>query len=428
VRKPYIRSVASLVRAQQEKVKLTQGYGLYKLHNYLSQLEGVSGETYACIFYLSRYLQGLRSKRQLQIVKKQVDELAAQYNGRVFMAHHGDIICLCESVDKEEIRALAERIRNLFSEGAPYDHEGQDGTFYELHHLAKDMEDFARAVARISQMEDEYIQPQGAAKWVQPKVEDVVPLLPSDLSNIEEALQKISIGPLIHSQPVCSIDATESPKALYRELYISISDLQTALKSDCDFQENPWLFRYLTNFLDEFALAHFSQPSLSYSLNSIGLNLNIAAVLSPAFQKFESNIKEHDIKSIYIEFQKVDVFADMGAFLFARDCLKERGFKICLDGLTHLTLPFVDWEKLGFDFVKMYWSSEIKSLRKEKTQHYTLLAETIQSIRKNKVIENFILAHCDEDDAIKWGKEQGICYFQGWHIDKLLMPGFTETR
>ena len=51
--------------------------------------------------------------------------------------------------------------------------------------------------------------------------------------------------------------------------------------------------------------------------------------------------------------------ATLAAFIFARDFLRGRGYKICLDGTTHVSLPFVDRQRLGFDLIKLQWSSDL---------------------------------------------------------------------
>jgi len=51
---------------------------------------------------------------------------------------------------------------------------------------------------------------------------------------------------------------------------------------------------------------------------------------------------------------KIDVFADLGSFLYVRDFARKRGYRICLDGLSHLSLPFMDRATSASDLMKIY--------------------------------------------------------------------------
>jgi hypothetical protein len=43
--------------------------------------------------------------------------------------------------------------------------------------------------------------------------------------------------------------------------------------------------------------------------------------------------------TVIFELQTIDIFSDLGAYIFARDFVKERGYRVCLDGVTDLTCP-----------------------------------------------------------------------------------------
>src|SRR3546814_5875753 len=81
--------------------------------------------------------------------------------------------------------------------------------------------------------------------------------------------------------------------------------------------------------------------------SSFSINLNVGTILSPPFLNFDSSLKAIARGTVVIELQKIDIFGDMGAYMFARDFMRERGYRICLDGLNHLTLQFIDRERLG---------------------------------------------------------------------------------
>src|SRR3546814_2789331 len=85
-------------------------------------------------------------------------------------------------------------------------------------------------------------------------------------------------------------------------------------------------------------------------------NRKVGTSLSPPFRTFDSSLKAIARGNVVIELQKIDIFGDMGAYMFARDFMRERGYRICLDGLNHLTLQFIDRERLGLDLLKLIWT------------------------------------------------------------------------
>jgi hypothetical protein len=71
---------------------------------------------------------------------------------------------------------------------------------------------------------------------------------------------------------------------------------------------------------------------------------------------------------VVVELQRIDIFSDFGGFSFARDYLLERGYTICVDGMTQQSVQFIDRNQLKVDFVKMIWSPELTDgLTRQKT-------------------------------------------------------------
>jgi EAL domain-containing protein (putative c-di-GMP-specific phosphodiesterase class I) len=190
--------------------------------------------------------------------------------------------------------------------------------------------------------------------------------------------------------------------------------LQKLICPNVDLLTDPWLFQSLTHYLDKAVLQDLISSKIKHTPFNLNLNMNISSLMTEEFLKWDEKLGSKNRKQITIELQKMDIFADMGAYQYIRDFLHTRGYKICLDGLTHLTLPLIDWKRLGVDCIKLYWSGEMI--------HNTTLATTIDKEDFAKTI----LAHCDDPQAIKWGKDHHIKSFQGWHIDQLLMPGYSQ--
>ena len=75
---------------------------------------------------------------------------------------------------------------------------------------------------------------------------------------------------------------------------------------------------------------------------AISLNLRLATLLSPEFLKFDHEFRRAAAAPVIVELQLIDIFAELGAYLFIREFVRDRGYPICIDGLHHLHLPPID--------------------------------------------------------------------------------------
>jgi EAL domain-containing protein (putative c-di-GMP-specific phosphodiesterase class I) len=178
---------------------------------------------------------------------------------------------------------------------------------------------------------------------------------------------------------------------------------------------DPWLFQHLTRTLDRRVLRQVVHDHAKTTM-AFSLNLNVATVLSADFRRFEQTIGQGVRGRLIVEFQQIDIFSDMAAYLFAREYLRELGFKVCIDGLNHLTLPFVDRGKLGLDLLKMHWSDDLLGSMGQDA------AATLESAVRAAGVGRIIMCRCESANALQMGHNMGISLFQGRHIDALLTP------
>jgi hypothetical protein len=139
----------------------------------------------------------------------------------------------------------------------------------------------------------------------------------------------------------------------------------------------------------------------------------VATVLSPDFLQFDASLRSGARGTIVLELQLIDIFADVAAFVFAREYAKERNYRILLDGINHHTLPYVGRTRLGFDFVKVTWRPEMRDLDAERLEEFKACVERLGKARA-------ILCHVDSDDAVRFGHSCGFALFQGRQVDRLL--------
>jgi hypothetical protein len=120
--------------------------------------------------------------------------------------------------------------------------------------------------------------------------------------------------------------------------------------------------------------------------------------------------------TIVIELQLVDIYADVSEFFFARDFLAEKGYRLCVDGITHHSLPLVDRTALGTDLVKIYWTPAFIDEAPDESRRDKFHA-AVERCGKSRII----LARCDSPDAIRFGHDMGITMFQGRFVDSIML-------
>ena len=83
-----------------------------------------------------------------------------------------------------------------------------------------------------------------------------------------------------------------------------------------------------------------------------------------------------------------------------------------IDGLSSLSLDFMEPALYGADYYKVNWSPEYL----DKGQHAGAIALHLAPVG----LDSVILARCDSEQAIQWGMSIGLNRFQGRYIDAML--------
>lgn len=343
----------------------------------------------------------------------------APYGGRFFRLSNEDVVYVSREATSEALEKVVGRVRLLFSEDPNITVQVGDDPFFTRYTLDSDYPHFlalCRSIATQAEMqgrESDFLEQH----VLRPEMR---PATLQDLGMMEEALSRVEIGNVIHRQSTCVMVAGTMPEPVFDETYVSLSDLSMLTGMHSNLLANRWLFQYLTQLLDRSMLGYLAGNAAALN-RPISLNLNIATILSPEFQRFNDSLPPRLRPTLVIEFNKLDVFADMGAFLFVRDYLRERGFRLCLDGLNHLTAPYYDRQKLGFDLIKIHWSPD--SLNSAHAEIFPVMQQLVRKAEKARVI----LCRCDSAEAIRIGQELDIVMFQGREVDRMLQRKERKT-
>jgi EAL domain-containing protein (putative c-di-GMP-specific phosphodiesterase class I) len=370
--------------------------------------------------HLSRLRPHNRRDHHIRIAINTFESLVRQFECQIFHLANADIVFVCKDAKLATVDEAVQKLRYLFGEDpltqGGTDEDGADRfcTWYDFEH---DYDSF-------------YVMAQSACEEEQKRLRRLATIAGGEnkaaaspqagldaprLAEIVGLIQRADLSNMLRRQAVCAITRGTAPTPILREVYVSIPELRDSVMPGYDLASDRWLFQHLTQALDRRMMKMLARADDSALASAISINLNVSTLVSDAFLEFDANIKSSARGSIMIELQLIDIFADMAAYQFARDFARERGYRICLDGVTHLTLPYIDREKLGLDFVKVLWRSDI--LDSQEPQRANEFRAKIEELNRTRVI----LCRCDNEEAVKVGQSWGIALFQGRYVDRLLV-------
>lgn len=378
-------------------------------------------------FHLSELLEQYKSEYQAKIAINLVHDLLKNYEGGVFLMQDQSIVVLCYGLEKTIQAKLIFQLRYLYMDDPlAYTDTGHDNPdFCTSYNLKYQWKEFHAMAARflasatrksmVLEKTDEVIIDEPEEKPARAEKESHV-LVASQLAGIERDLARVELQKVLRRQPVCAVLPDKSVRRVFDELYIHISALRGMLNTEVDFLSNRWLFKYLTHALDVRMLDLIRNRPARFIESPISLNLNVETLLSARFAEFDAAIPAASKVSVVIEVPVVDVYADMAAFMLARDDMQRLGYRICLDGLTAASFSTISREKLGVDLVKVQWNAAAPGDLSSKEN--TDMAQAVQTTGSNRVI----LCRCDNRSAVEYGQALGISLFQGRYLDGVLNP------
>jgi hypothetical protein len=372
--------------------------------------------------HLSRLAAAHRREHHVRVALGAWDAVVARFDGQLFHLANNDLVVVTKGATVAEMDQVVLKLRFLFSEDPLAEGSGESAdrvfcTWYELTReyprfvaMAQDMlarkqagyaQDIARdAAARMETAGPAYEAPRQ-------------PIDPIGLAKLEQGLASMDLTVMVRRQPICAVMPAMPPMPVFQEVFVAIAELAKRLMPDVDLASDRWLFQRLTQKLDNRVLSVLPEIEAKEQLSS-SINLNIGTILSPQFQTFEKKLRTVTQKTMVAELQVVDVFGDVGTYIFARDYLRDRGWRICLDGLNYLTFPLLAKTELGFDLHKVIWTPELDGEVQE--QRRRKFQQTVEAIGADKVV----LCRCDSQRAIDFGQTIGIRLFQGRFVDAML--------
>ncbi len=389
------------------------------LLDFVERLERHRAGRLACEIHLSLLRPYHQRPHHLRIVRKTLEPLVRRFDAGIYELHNNNVVVVAKGASIAEIDACVLQLRLLFSEdplftgaqGAP--DAAQFCTWYDL------AKDYGALVARVRALDDArrvaaestLAASSGAGR------PGGVDIAPGQVEQIERAIAQADLANILRRQDVCAIIPGLRPEKIYHELYFSMYYLAQTLLPGHNITADEFLFRYLTRALDRRMLALMTRREMQPMLKGAALNLNVRSVMAPEFMEFDKTTNVQDRGSLAIEVPALDVVNDPGEYFFARDFLKERGYKIIIDCLHPLTLPLIDRAWLGFDFVKLAFTPSLSD--EVNGQRAAMLKSAVSRIGRERVV----LCRLDDEAGLKAGGELGITLYQGRLIDGMQPVG-----
>ncbi len=287
-------------------------------------------------------------------------------------------------------------------------------TWYDAEKEFDEILHLVQGLVNIEQkQEKETLSRRDTRALLKAKQKEGEPITPEILGRVEAALTRTDLSNLVRRQYVCNIDSNMVPEQFFSEMFISIKDLRETLLPGVNLASNRWLFQHLTQTLDRRMLAMLTKTDNASVSGDISFNLNVSTLLSDQFQTFDSNVSAGRRGAMIIELQNLDIFADLSCYLFAREFVQEKGYRVCIDGMTHHTLAMIDRERLDADLVKLVWHADMIDRGEEMHQQ---LRDLVRRVGGNRII----LSRVDNREAVDFGQSVGITYYQGRFVENLI--------
>lgn len=366
--------------------------------------------------HLSRLHRLNRRPAYLLAAASMFDVAVRTYQGHLFRLSSGDIVFIGQDVPEGELTAIVAKVRALFDEDSLAHAKPANGAdpFFTRFDLATSYPRFRAHVDGVIAAAEAALAPPPKAEAAPEKPLRAV--RPSEIEQVQEALLQADLSSIVRRQPVCALTPGAPPQPVWHEVYVSVADLARLVAPGVDLGANRWLFQHLTETLDRRVLSLLPRWSDAVLEGRLSLNLNLSTVLSPAFLTFDAALKVGTRGSYLIELQAFDTLADAGEFAVARAFLRQRGYEVCLDGLSQISATLVNMARFEVDFLKLTWKRQMLDATDER---HAALARSLRTIG----LERAVLCRCDMPVGVEYGHSLGITLFQGRYIDQLLAAG-----
>ena len=376
------------------------------LLDYIERLQRYREGRRALHLHLSLLQPHNRIRSRIRIATNMFETLLKKFVGQLLTLESGDIILILKEANFEEMNASVTKVRELFA-GDPLIRPSSDGSdsLCSWYSLATEYDTLLELCRGFAERKpgDEHDMPEADPG-----------LDPRELATLQARLETLDLSSFLRPRQICAVNPGQPAKLAFLEFHLSVDALISRLWPDVDPLANRWLFLYLNELLEHRMFELLPGCGFLPDTGAYGVHLNTASVLSEEFMALDAHLRRNEKQTVMIVLHLIDVYSDLSTYQFARDFARQRGYHVCLDGLTHENIHLIDRQRLGVELVMIDWQSNMETQLRGKPGR--ALREAIKRCEK----ERAILCHCESKRAIEVGWSMGVTMFEGPYIDSML--------
>lgn len=338
----------------------------------------------ACVVNLSRLPPERTRPHHLRLACAALEPLANADRAHMFNLPSTDLVVIWRGPAEIAVARSRSAVAELFS-----DENGHEapGLWEEL--------DLPQSAGRLLDLADA----QGKAADASPEPPHGETRMDvASLATLESGLIHADVSRFARRRQFCALQADGSFLLCWERRFLSVDELCASMAPDCAPQADLWLFRRLTRTLDQRMLALLAAADELKGAGPFSISLNIGSILSPEFLRFDTALPAALREQVMIDLLPADILADPAAFLFARDFVRARGYRMQLLNMDSELLPLFPRHNVGVDLLQIRWSDDLADL------HLAPWRDDIGA---------FVLSHANSPLAMDWGRSQGISLYQG---------------
>jgi hypothetical protein len=270
---------------------------------------------------------------------------------------------------------------------------------------------------KLGELVTTYDLPQQAG-WLLDELDEEAPVKPPEpkraltvqlLAGIEDALVRADLSQFARWRTVMRISLAGAPnirlprietEPAWDERYFAVQAIGASLCPDHGLEVEPWLFRRLSRMLDRRMLAMLASPKDMHTLGTFGIGMNVPAILGAEFQRFDDALPPAQRGEVVLNLRPADLLSDPPAFLFARNFVHSRGYRLALVGATLPQLQVLDLAACGFQYIYAPLTAEAMAEPKLLT---TLAPEGTE----------LVVTGLDRANDVRWAAMRGITLGRG---------------
>jgi EAL domain-containing protein (putative c-di-GMP-specific phosphodiesterase class I) len=379
-----------LLKLLQSSKRELQGLRLVHLH--LSLLQD---KNYGDVHDIRRTVQSIADNSAfLQMFNLSNGDALILYKGIKFST-------ITEACQKIETMMLA---RTKLTGPNPY----RENSLYSIMELSLNFATIIRFIEGLAQ------QAGGADGSAKAATKEPISL--EELAKIERQMGNFDLSPFMLNQPIVDIRDDQNNRREYFEIYIAVKNLEDRLSPEFDLTANRWLFNYFTASLDQAVLKSLNHGVDFIRGHKIGLNVNLSTIMSAAFVRFDERLSMDLRGNVVLEINKVDLVENIETYKEVVEFARNRGYSICIDGITPMWVEHMDLEYMACDYAKMFWSNELQDMDEAEQERFGAKIRDQENCR-------FILGRCSGVTALLFARKHGIHLVQGRMVDNILRKG-----